>query len=154
MTNPKLLRGRIPEAGGCYAITTVVHGRRPLLADPALAGIVAAEIFGGTHHEALESLAWVVMPDHVHWLFQLHSGHLSRCIQVMKSRSARAINAVLGSRGQVWQNGFYDHRLRDDEDLMAQARYIVANPIRRGLTQRIQEYPHWWCKWIARESDL
>ena len=75
-------------------------------------------------------------------------------MQAFKSRTARAINAANGSCGPVWQSGFYDHRLRSDEDLHAQARYIVANPLRQGLVERLQDYPFWWCRWIARQADL
>jgi len=100
------------------------------------------------------SLAWVVMPDHVHWLLQLRSGSLSGCLQAFKSRSARAMNVVTARSAQVWQPGFYDHRLRSDEDLVKNAQYIVANPVRRALVSRIEEYPYWHCPWIRSSRDL
>ncbi|NZA28115.1 transposase [Luteimonas sp. SJ-92] len=104
--------------------------------------------------EALDSLAWVVMPDHLHWLLQLRRSSLSRCMQAFKSRSARAVNAAGAWQGSVWQAGFYDHRLRDERDLERQSRYLIANPIRRGLVSDIDAYPYWWCRWISRAADL
>ena len=99
-------------------------------------------------------MAWVLMPDHVHWLLKLEQGSLGSCMQAFKSRTARGINAVRGASGPVWQAGFYDHQLRNDEDLAAQARYVVANPLRRGLVDRIEDYPHWWCPWIVSTPAL
>ena len=94
------------------------------------------------------------MPEHVHWLLCLQSTTLSRCVQVFKSRTARAINLARGTTGKVWQAGFYDHQVRNDEDLRLQARFMVPNPVRRGLVARIEEYPHWWCPWICSTEDL
>jgi len=94
------------------------------------------------------------MPDHVHWLFTLRRDGLSDCLRRFKSRSAHTINLVRQVPGPVWQSGFYDHRLRDDEDLRVQARYIVANPIRAGLVADIREYPYWGCRWISRSSGF
>jgi REP element-mobilizing transposase RayT len=137
--------------GACYAITIVTHGRDACFVDAVRARPVMAEL---ASNAAAESLAWVVMPDHVHWLFKLRSGSLSHCVQAMKSRCTRLYRGISGSRTPLWQAGFYDHRLRCDEDLIAQARYIVSNPLRRGLANRIEDYPFWWCRWIAGSSDL
>jgi hypothetical protein len=41
-----------------------------------------------------------------------------------------------------WQKNFYDHIIRIDEDLYAQVRYIVDNPVRRGLVRIWWEYSH------------
>lgn len=102
-------------------------------------------------HDArlVESLAWVVMPDHLHWLIQLGPLSLPSLMQQFKSRSAIAIrkaNPTFASR--FWQKGFHDHALHKEEDLLATARYIVANPLRARLTKRLGDYPHWDAKWL------
>ena len=48
----------------------------------------------------------------------------------------------------IWQAGYYDHALRIEEDIQTVARYIVANPIRAGLVQKIADYPHWDAVWL------
>jgi REP element-mobilizing transposase RayT len=98
--------------------------------------------------------AWVIMPDHLHWLMELGAEvALSTLVQGVKSRSAIAVNRVTGGRGPVWQSGFYDHRVRRHEDLLKQAKYLIDNPIRKGLVDRAEDYPHWWCRWIERSGD-
>nr|GFC93156.1 hypothetical protein [Tanacetum cinerariifolium] len=82
---------------------------------------------------AARSLAWVVMPDHFHWLIELHDSTLSTLMRRAKSRGAHSINRALGRQCQVWQKGFHDRALRSEEDIKAVARYIVANPLRAGL---------------------
>ena len=87
------------------------------------------------------------MPDHVHWLFELRASTLAGCMQRFKSCAARAICSGIGSSGRLWQAGYYDHRLRDEEDLAVQARYIVENPVRKGLVAHWRDHPHAWCRW-------
>lgn len=154
MTNPKLRHGRYSETGAYYAVTVVSLHRRRIFNDPALAAVVSGEIACAAESGCIATQAWVVMPDHVHWLLAPRSGVLSRHMQAFKSRSAIAINRLRGMQGPVWQSGYYDHRLRSEEDLLAQARYIVANPLRRGLVERIEQYPHWGCAWVRTQEDL
>jgi hypothetical protein len=42
--------------------------------------------------------------------------------------------------------------LRRDEDLRAVARYVILNPVRAGLVQRVGDYPHWDAVWLAQEK--
>ena len=42
----------------------------------------------------------------------------------------------------------HDRALRRDEDLLAVARYIVANPLRAGLVRRVGDYPLWDAVWL------
>ncbi len=89
------------------------------------------------------------MPDHLHWLVQLHNGSLSALLQRFKSCSASQVNRLLRRTGKtLWQPGFHDRAVRDDEDIRAIARYIAANPIQAGLVRNIGQYPHWDAIWL------
>jgi putative transposase len=153
MSSPRLLKGRRSEVGYYYSITTNSLGRKPLFRDPSFAKAVTAEIFRAEDCGDVSSIAWVLMPDHLHWLFCLRTGSLSAVVQKMKCRSANAINAGRCLSGSVWQAGFYDRRLGDEESLHRQARYLIENPLRAGLAQSIEEYPYWWCAWVRSRSD-
>lgn len=95
-----------------------------------------------------DTLAFVLMPDHLHWLIVLREGTLESLTRTVKSRSAITINREFEWRGPIWQAGFHDHALRRDEDVKAMARYVVANPLRAGLVQRIGDYPLWDAIWL------
>jgi REP element-mobilizing transposase RayT len=143
-----LRKGRFSEPGRTYLITTVVHNRRPLFADWAIGRLLVDELRATENFGLVQSLAWVVMPDHLHWLITLQSGNLPALVQRIKGRSAIAINRSLGSQGKIWQKGFHDHALRKDEDVQTVARYIVANPLRAELVERIGDYPLWDAIWL------
>lgn len=42
----------------------------------------------------------------------------------------------------LWQPGYYERILRDDDSTNAVIRYIWENPIRAGLTKQLGEYPY------------
>ena len=154
MANPSLLRGRFSQIDACYTVTSVVRDRQPLLLLPGNTEILCKQWHCIEQEGRVLTHAWVVMPDHVHWLFQLQKGSLGQCMQRFKSRSAQAINGYMGRSGQFWQTGYYDHHLRSEVDLLNQARYLVENPLRKGLVTRIEDYPAWWCRWISGSHDL
>ncbi len=87
-------------------------------------------------HEAgnIDSLAFVVMPDHLHWLFALSvDKKVSECVRNVKCQSARLINKRLRRKGTIWQKGFYDRAIRRDDDVVRVARYIIADLWRAGI---------------------
>jgi len=94
-------------------------------------------------------LAWVLMPDHAHWLLQLGVGEsLQTSAGRLKAVSARHFNAVHGKRGALWAAGYHDHALRNDVEVLSIARYIVANPLRSRLVERVGDYPFWNARWL------
>jgi REP element-mobilizing transposase RayT len=97
----------------------------------------------------VDSLAWVVMPDHLHWLFVLHRQSISEVVRRVKGKSAYAINSHRGRHTKVWQHGFHDHAVRKEEDIKHIARYIIANPLRAGLVKTVGDYPHWDAIWLS-----
>ena len=153
MPSPRLLRGRHSELSAWYAVTTVAARRRPVFIEPGAAEAVRLEIANCEREGIIESEAWVLMPDHLHWLFRLRAASLGRCMQAFKSRSARAIRELAGGSGPIWQRGYYDHRVRGDEDLFAQAKYIIANPLRGNLVGRGEDYPHWWARHASMAAE-
>ena len=143
-----LREGRFSQSGRIYLITAVIQNREPIFTDWRLGRLVVEEFRLAQESGAAQSLAWVIMPDHIHWLMELKEFQLTPLLQGVKSRSARAINLARGEHKQVWQRGFYDRALRREEDLLAMARYVVANPLRAGIVKRIGDYPLWDAVWL------
>ncbi|MBT9267632.1 transposase [Pseudomonas sp. MG-9] len=147
--NSHLLRaGRCSEVGRAYLLTAVVHHRQPVFSDWKLGRLLVAELRRAHEERQVNSIAWVVMPDHFHWLMQLESPDLGRVMGSVKSRCALKVNQETGRQGPLWQTGYHDRAIRDGEDLKPFARYIIANPLRAGLVERIGDYPLWDACWL------
>ena len=140
--------GRCSEKGRIYLVTCNTKERQPIFGDWRVGRLVAKQ-FGLAERDGLaQSLAWVVMPDHFHWLLELKSGSLSRVVARTKSRACVVVNDLQGRTGSIWQRGFHDHAIRQEEDLKGLARYLILNPVRAGLTERVGDYPLWDAAWI------
>ena len=144
----RLRKGRHSSAGQIYVVTAVTSGREPIFVDWALGRILVWEMRLAQEQGLALSMAWVVMPDHFHWLFELGNGPLPALIQRVKSKSAVAINKARNDTGPVWQRGFHDRAMRKDEDVQAVARYVIANPLRAGLVESIRQYSLWDAIWV------
>ena len=87
--------------------------------------------------------AWCLMPDHLHLLVQPPGDGttVSRFVQGFKSMTNR-LHWKLEGAGKLWQRGFYDHILREDEDPTTVGEYILNNPLRKGLVESAERYPY------------
>ena len=96
-----------------------------------------------SHQHKIDVLIYCFMPDHLHLLVQPASAgtNVIDFVQRFKSFTGRlAWNH--GFQGKIWQPSFYDHILREHEDPMKHIRYIVENPVRAGIVDYWNEYPH------------
>lgn len=149
MSYDDLKIGRRSGPGHAYFMTIVTVKRKPLFSDLYVARCVIFEMRRMHDEGCLDSMAWVLMPDHLHWLFQLGDRYdLNKVIARFKGASARRVNSYLGRSGHAWQRGFYDRALRQNEEPINVARYMVGNPLRAGLVDSVEEYPHWDARWL------
>jgi REP element-mobilizing transposase RayT len=142
-----LRKHRYSKPGQVYHITTTTLSRRAVFKEIYLGREVVKCLY---HPERdASTLAYVVMPDHMHWLMQLgEQRSLSSEVQQMKRVSSMHVNRLNGRSGSIWQTGYHDHAVRKDEDLVRIARYIITNPIRAGLVKRIEDYSLWNAIWV------
>jgi REP element-mobilizing transposase RayT len=139
----RLRKGRISEANRIYFITAATTDRQPVFADFSHARQLIRVLQENAAMQRAQTLCFVVMPDHLHWLMQLGEGFdLPQVVRTVKSLSSKRIGR------SIWQKGFYDHAVRREEDLRSLARYIVANPLRAGLVESVGLYPHWDSVWL------
>ena len=144
----RLRIGRTSQNNQLYLLTAVTKDRTPFFADWRVGRLLVRQFRLAQLEGRVESLAWVVMPDHFHWLVQLKNCTLADLMLATKSRCALDVNAYLGRRGGLWQRSFHDHVIHREEDLLPAARYIVANPLRAGLVRRVHDYPLWDAVWL------
>lgn len=138
-----LRRGRFSEAGRVYLVTTVVRDRKPVFSDWRVGRELVQVLRAADAAGLSETLAFVVMPDHLHWLLSLGgTSDLSTVMRLVKGQSSRRVGLMSSMHG-LWQKGFHDHAAREDEDVLAMASYVVANPLRAGLVARLADYPLW-----------
>ena len=104
-----------------------------ILKNPDLARMVADTLthFDGDRYELDE---WVIMPNHVHVLVRpLGENQLPDILHSWKSFSANQINRQLKTSGSFWKKEYYDHIVRDLDELLHIRKYIRNNPATAGI---------------------
>ncbi|HTG45844.1 MAG TPA: transposase [Verrucomicrobiae bacterium] len=111
-----------------------------VLRDPRLASIVEAVLlrFDGARYRIA---AWVVMPNHVHLLFELWHVPLGTLLKSWKGAAANHINRALDRTGQLWQADYWDRYMRDEEHFHKARHYIEHNPVKARLASTAEDWP-------------
>jgi len=111
------------------------------LEDPWIANLVQSALlhFDG---ERYRLPAWVVMPNHIHWLAAPLPNHsLSGIMHSLKSYTAQEANKVLARTGRFWFEDYYDRYIRNAQHFDNAKSYIESNPVRAGLCQLPWDWP-------------
>ena len=126
-------------------ITVDREKQRTALTDPALGEplLNSAKFYEANQRWFIT--VFLLMPDHIHTLLSFpRDKAMSRVIGDWKHFHTH-------EHGIAWQEGFFDHRLRDDErgeQLSAKINYIRRNPVAAGLCAK----PEDWSWWIERSA--
>jgi putative transposase len=142
--NKALRRSRYSQAYARYFITICTNKRDPVLCCTAVPKLIF-DLLNNTSG-SFQLIASVVMPDHLHLILELKTAGLTKAMQAFKSCSAIAINKLLGRSGAVWQPAFFDHRIRNDDELGPILNYIWNNAEPSGLNFRCRKEDWLWFK--------
>jgi len=105
-----------------------------------LAATRAQQVLENLHRDDRRVLAYCIMPDHVHVVVLLSDQSPGRFVQALKSVTSRKMKRH-GNDDLVWQRGYYDHVVRRADGLLKTIRYVISNPVRKGLVRGWREWP-------------
>ncbi|HEV2294212.1 MAG TPA: helicase C-terminal domain-containing protein, partial [Tepidisphaeraceae bacterium] len=113
---------------------------------PEVANLVA-DALEHFNDDRYRLLAWTIMPNHVHAVVQPGAEYdLPSILHSWKRHTGRQANLLLGrTGGEFWQAEYYDHLIRDDDDLRQAVEYAWNNAEAAGLGE--------W-SWRRRYDDV
>jgi putative transposase len=146
---------RALQPGGRFFFTVVTFERRPLLTSPRARPLVREAIAETCRERPFEAVAQVLLPDHLHAIWTLPHGDddFSTRWRLIKTRVTQSLRGagmdVTNPRPSrqrrhqhaVWQPRFWEHVIRDEEDLQRHVDYIHWNPVKHGLVARVRDWP-------------
>ena len=149
---PKYLRSYVP--GGSYFLTLVTYDRNPVFRAPENISRLRSALKSVKSEMPFEIAGAVMLPDHLHFIWSLPTGDedFSRRVGRLKALFTKSLpaasppeqNISISRRkhreSNVWQRRFWEHTLRDEEDLQIHLDYIHYNPVKHGYAQ----CPHLW----------
>jgi len=133
---------RIFATGPLYFVTFCTYERKRFLAKDGVhtAFVLFAKRADNTFKVAVGR--YVIMPDHVHLFVRGdYDFRLSPWVGALKQALAKA--AMLSrAKGQIWEEGFFDHVLRSNESYSQKWDYVRENPVRAGLVKSAADWPY------------
>ena len=138
----RLRRWYVPNA--VYFITCVTRDRLPVFADAANILLLRDTLrrVQGLHPFGMRGYAF--LPDHLHLLLFVPEGTsisaLMQSVQWNYTRNHKRAHGLATAR--LWQRGYWDHVIRDEDDWAQHLNYIHYNPVKHGPVRRAEEYPH------------
>jgi putative transposase len=141
-------RARVP--GGTYFFTVNLADRSRRLLTERIESLREAVRQVKCRHP-FQSVAWVVLPDHMHAVWTLPPGDADYSTRwsLIKAAFSRALpreedirpsRLRKGERG-VWQQRFWEHLVRDSDDLQRHIDYVHFNPVKHGHAARASDWP-------------
>jgi putative transposase len=141
---------RANAAGGTYFFTVNLNDRTSRLLVEQIDAL-RASVRTVRARWPFEIVAWVVLPDHLHaiWTLPVGDADFSTRWMLIKSGFSRRIargesisssRAEKGERG-IWQRRYWEHQIRDEDDLQRHADYVHINPVKHGYVGRAADWP-------------
>ena len=139
--------------GGTYFFTVKTFERRPVLTREDYRIALRKAIVEVRHNLPFDSIAWVLLPDHIHTIWKLpeRDANFSLRWSLIKQHVTRqcrdgAVPSSLSRQnrreGTIWQRRFWEHLIRDDGDLEHHVNYIHYNPVKHGYVSKVADWPY------------
>ena len=129
---PNYRRHYVP--GHAVFVTLVTFERRPWMEDPLNREVLLSAMHRVKDKHPFRHFAHVIMPDHMHWLFAPgEPTDFSVIVAALKRDVTWRLKEQGKLDGPLWQNRFYDHVIRDENDFARHLDYIHFNPVKHGV---------------------
>jgi putative transposase len=123
-----------------YFLTICTESRQRAFADIEFGKWAAAQLLRQASARAFEVTAYSLMPDHAHLVLQGKTDESNLKSLILSWNTRTAYEWRMAKAQRLWQSGYYDHVLREGENVLAVARYVLMNPVRARLVQDAREY--------------
>lgn len=141
--------------GGLYFFTVITHQRRPFLTDPLARNCLRYAWRRVAHDHPFELIAVCLLPDHLHCIWRLPpddndfstrwsriKAHFTRqYLQRGGREGIRNPSRQKRTEAAIWQRRFWEHQIRDEQDLQRHLDYIHYNPVKHALVTEAQDWP-------------
>jgi putative transposase len=137
--------------GGTFFFTIALADRSADLLVQHIDRLREAYKFAADHHP-FETIAICILPDHLHAIWSLPTADSNFALRwsIIKGKFSRGLpNSDLRSQSQIekrdkgiWQRRYWEHAIRNDDDLARHIDYVHYNPVKHGHVSQVQDWPY------------
>jgi putative transposase len=153
----QFLTDEVPQGndiGRHLSFAVVTHHWRSFLSEPQNVALLRRSFWYAMQRHPFVIDAAVILPEHLHCIWTLPDGDSDYSMRwrLIKSFFSRQCgDAVRGEistsrkhkkEQAVWQRRFWEHCIRDEQDLRRHVEYIHYNPVRHGLVRAPKDWEY------------
>lgn len=124
-----------------YSLTWCCADRQFLFTEQDQVDLVREQILRACKETQFEVVADCYMPDHVHQLIHGRASTSNGLAFIKRAKQYSGFYFKKRFQKSLWLRYGHDRWLRRDSDIHGVVRYILENPIRAGLVEKIEDYP-------------
>lgn len=142
------------SAGNTYFFTVITYRLMPILNGEKSTEILRSAWKTVAERFPFSTVGICLMPDHIHTIWTLPEDDQNNSLRwkEIKRQFTKRYLAEIGpvgdrnrsreKRGEaaVWQRRFWEHTIRDDDDLARHINYIHFNPVKHGLVTEVEDW--------------
>src|SRR4030067_985184 len=147
---------RASAAGASYFFTVVPYRRQPILCNETVRNALRSAIETVRASRPFVIDAWVLLPDHLHCVgtrpaddadFSTRWMMIKRAVSLACREDYRRACLMTASKlkhreSTIWQRRFWEHQIRNEDDLARHVDYIHFNPVKHGHVQHAIDWPY------------
>jgi len=124
------------------AFTLCVHDKNPIFQDSMVIEAFIKLLYATAEESRCIVPVYCFMPDHLHIILTgaEPQADLWKMIVSFKQKTGYWLSRNMPTA--LWQKDFYDHIIRTEKTIATQVRYILDNPVRKGLVSSWRDYPY------------
>lgn len=145
---PEYRRSRVD--GGTYFFTVVTYQRQPILSIPFARNLLHETWIEVQTKHPFRVDAICLLPDHIHCIWTLPENDSDYSIRLREIKRIfshhyatlmKPVNIINSSRQKrqertIWQRRFWEHTIRDENDMENHVNYIHYNPVKHGYVSK------------------
>ena len=133
--------------GGTYFFTVTLINRHPNMLTQYI-DLLRESVKSTQQRYPFEIVAWLVLPDHLHavWQLPINDCDYSNRWRAIKSHFVRALkkqDVLVNMRGDgsalVWQRRIWEHTIKNEDDLRRCVDYCYINSVKHGLVKAVAD---------------
>jgi putative transposase len=137
-----------------FATTKTSMGKRVLQTERN-AGLLIDVLRSSVTERKFKLHDFVIMPDHLHILIEVgFDMTIEKAMQLIKGRFSRRLAKEFGYKGEIWQRGFTEVQVMNQQNFEAHRAYIAENPIKAGLVASTEEYGFCFFSQARKKREL
>ncbi|MBK8946175.1 MAG: transposase [Ignavibacteriae bacterium] len=122
------------------AFTICIKNNKRLFTTEKIYKVFEKELLNALIENNCSAYVYLFMPDHLHLIIkgENENSNIKKTVELFKQKTGFWLSNNLPYI--KWQKDYYDHIIRNDEDIQNQIRYILNNPVRANIVENLKEY--------------